>query len=377
MIWLLFGSLFPSFFICYAAGWAVRRLAPRIGLVDRPTARKNHGRIVPLGGGLAVWLGVILPLAIGQLLVWILTREEQASVLLPEFVRPHLSGLLLKSGKLWTILGGGTILMLVGLYDDRRGLAWQARLAVQFGVAVVMVAMGWRVSLFIDAPWLTWGLSVFWIVGLINAFNMLDNMDGLSSGVATIAASILAAVMLLAPDPVTNQPQLFVGGFLLVLVGSLLGFLAHNSPPARLFLGDAGSYLIGYLLAIVTLTATFAGNDVPAHAVLAPLCVMAVPLYDASTVILIRLRGGRSPFEADRFHFSHRLVQLGMTRGQAVLTIYLTTGACGLGALLLHQVNGFGAAVVLALVGCMLTLIAILETTGRRARKKDQRERRR
>lgn len=375
MIWLLFGSLVPSFFVCYAAGWAVRRFAPHIGLIDRPSERKDHGRVVPLGGGLAVWLGIVLPLAAGQLLVWILAGGENPFVPVPEFVLPHLSGILLKSGRLWTILGGGTVLMLLGLCDDRRGLAWQMRLAVQFCVACAMVFMGWRVSLFINAPWLTGTLSVLWIVGLINAFNMLDNMDGLSGGVAAIAATILAAVMLLAPDPVTNQPQLFVGGFLLVLVGALLGFLFHNRPPAKLFLGDAGSYLVGYLLAIATLTATFAGNDVPKHAILAPLCVMAVPLYDASTVILIRLRGGRSPFEADRFHFSHRLVQLGMSKGQAVLTIYLTTTACGLGALLLHQVNGFGAVVVLLLVGCLLTLIAILETTGRRARKKDRRER--
>jgi len=373
--WLLFGSLLPSFLVCYATGWAVRRFAPRMGLVDRPSERKDHGRIVPLGGGLAVWTGIVLPLAIGQILIWNLGGAERPVLPVPGFVQPHLPGLLSESGRLWMILAGGTLLMGVGLYDDRRGLSWKIRLAVQCAVAFAMTAMGWRVSLFLELPWLTDALSVLWIVGLINAFNMLDNMDGLSGGVAAIAASILAAAMLLAPDPATNQPQLFIGGFLLVIVGSLLGFLAHNRPPARLFLGDAGSYLVGYLLAIITLTATFAGNDVPKHAVLAPLCVMAVPLYDASTVILIRIRGGRSPFEADRFHFSHRLVQLGMTKGQAVLTIYLTTTACGLGALLLHQVNGFGAVVVLLLVGCMLTLIAILETTGRRARKKDRKER--
>jgi UDP-GlcNAc:undecaprenyl-phosphate GlcNAc-1-phosphate transferase len=205
-------------------------------------------------------------------------------------------------------------------------------------------------------------------VALVNSFNMLDNMDGLSAGVAAIAAGMLATVMLLAPDPRTNQPQLFVGGFLLVLVGALLGFLWHNRPPARLFMGDAGSYFVGYLLAMSTLMATFAGASVPKHAMLAPLCVLAVPLYDMASVISIRLRAGRSPFEGDKSHFSHRLVELGLSKTQAVLTIYLATAACGLGAFLLHEVDAAGACVILLLVASMLVLIAILESAGRRKR---------
>ena len=132
-------------------------------------------------------------------------------------------------------------------------------------------------------------------------------------------------------------------------------------------MGDAGSYLIGYLLAIATLTATFAGGDVPRHAILAPLCVLAVPLYDTATVIWIRLRQGRSPFVGDKSHFSHRLVELGMTKTQAVLTIYLATATCGLGAFLLHEVHdAVGAGVILLLVACTLVLVGILETAGRR-----------
>ncbi len=113
-------------------------------------------------------------------------------------------------------------------------------------------------------------------------------------------------------------------------------------------MGDAGSYLVGYLLAMATLTATFAGANLPKHAILAPLCVLAVPLYDTATVVLIRLRSGRSPFVGDKSHFSHRLVELGMTKPQAVLTIYLATATCGLGALLLHEVDALGAVVILA-----------------------------
>jgi UDP-GlcNAc:undecaprenyl-phosphate GlcNAc-1-phosphate transferase len=363
MIWLLCGSLVPSMLVAWAAGLAVRRFGPPWGLVDRPGHRKIHDVPKPTAGGLAIWLGIVVPLAAGQAALWYLSQSglpaagaSDGGLLggLTQFIAPHLAGLHEQSSRLWMLLAGGTVLAVLGLADDLRGLSWKLRLAVETAVAVTLVLCGWRMSLFLDAPWLTGPLSVLWIVGLVNSFNMLDNMDGLSAGVAAIAAAILAAVMLLAPDPTTHQPHLFVAGFLLVIVGSLVGFLVHNRPPARLFMGDTGSYLIGYLLAMSTLTATFAGPHTPPHAILAPVCVLAVPLYDTLTVLAIRLRAGRSPFEGDKNHFSHRLVDLGMTRPQAVLTIYLATATCGLGALLLHQVDVAGAVVILLLVTCVL-----------------------
>jgi len=369
VIWLVLGALFPSLLVSWAACFAVRRYARRWGLMDRPGHHKQHAEPVPTGGGLAIWLGIAGPLALGQFALWAVSREPPLhAILLPEFVQPHLAGLAEQSAKLWTLLAGGTVLLILGLIDDRRGLDWRVRLGVQTAVAVVLVVLGWRLSLFVEAPILTGALSVVWIVGLTNSFNMLDNMDGLSAGVAAIAAAMLAVVMLAPPDPIADQPQLFVGGFLLVLVGALAGFLWHNRPPARLFMGDGGSYLIGYLVAMATLTATFAGENLPRHAILAPLCVLAVPLYDTVTVVFLRLRTGRSPFAADTNHFSHRLVQLGMSRPQAVLTIYLTTATCGLGALLLRQVNLAGACVILLLVTCVLVVIGILETAARRNR---------
>jgi UDP-GlcNAc:undecaprenyl-phosphate GlcNAc-1-phosphate transferase len=282
-----------------------------------------------------------------------------------------LGGLRERLDSLWIMLGGALSLMTLGLIDDRRGLDWRIRLFVQFTVAVVcVVTQGWQLTAFIAIPRVGWlvsvTLSATWIVALINSFNMLDNMDGLSAGVAAIAASILALVMLISPA--APQPQLFVAGFLFVLVGALLGFLIHNRPPAKIFMGDAGSYFVGFSIAVATLLATFAGyspSGAAPHAVLAPLCVMAVPLYDMTTVICIRLRQGRSPFAADKNHFSHRLVELGLSKTQAVLTIYLTTATCGLGALLLHQVDRFGAIVVVVLIVFVLLLIAILESTRR------------
>ncbi len=366
-LWFIPAAILPSLIMAWAVAYLVRLWAPSWGLLDKPAERKVHTTSTPLGGGLAIWLAVIGPLALGQLVLWLVHSGRLDSDIVPQFVHLHKDGLVEQSAALWTVLGAATVLMLVGLADDRWGLPWQLRLGTQFVVAAVCVtSQDWRLTAFIDVPVVTWLLSVLWIVALVNAFNMLDNMDGLSAGIAAIASGLLATVLLTASATDANGPQLFVGGFLLVMVGALLGFLWHNRPVAKLFMGDAGSYFVGFLIAVMTLLATFASYDSPAqHGVLAPLCVMAVPLYDMITVLWIRVREGRSPFQADKSHFSHRLVELGLTKGQAVLTIYLTTATCGLGALLLHRVDAIGAGIILLLILCVLMLIAILETTGR------------
>jgi UDP-GlcNAc:undecaprenyl-phosphate GlcNAc-1-phosphate transferase len=248
-------------------------------------------------------------------------------------------------------------------------------------VACGVVAGGVRGTLFVDIPWVGWGLTVLWIVVLTNAFNFLDNMDGLSAGIGLIAAVIFAVIMLTG----TGQPHWFVAVFLFLVAGSLAGFLFHNWPPARIFMGDTGSCLIGLWLACMTVVGTFydygrigllgtTGESGPAgtHVILAPLCVLAVPLYDFCSVVLIRLSQGRSPFHADKCHFSHRLVELGMSRKQAVLTIYLITLTTGLGGLLLYQVEGWpGALLVFLMVACTLAVIALLETGARSAAKQN------
>lgn len=374
LLLFLAGSILPSLLVALIATRIVRAYAPKLGLIDQPNAqRKVHTSPTPLGGGIGIWLGVVGMFAIGELALVLALNIPAVGELVPEFARQHLSGIANQSANLWILLGAGTVLMILGLLDDRKGLSWQVRIAVEFGVAAACVffVKNLQLTAFVNMPLLTGLLSVLWIVGLINSFNMLDNMDGLSGGVAAILASMLAAVLLLNPDPSTHRPQLFVAGFLLVLVGAILGFLWHNKPPAKIFMGDSGAYFIGFCIAVATLLATYAGYQTPKrHAILAPVVVMAVPLYDMFTVLLIRLRAGKSPFQADKNHFSHRLVDLGLTRPQAVLTVYLTTATCGLAALLLHQVEMAGAIIIMLLVGCILTLIGILEATARRTIKK-------
>ncbi|MDX1945338.1 MAG: MraY family glycosyltransferase [Pirellulaceae bacterium] len=374
LLLFLASAILPSFVVALWATYVVRGRAARWGLIDQPGERKVHQQPTPRGGGLAIWLGVVGTFAAGQLVLLLANRVPAIAALVPPFAAQHVGGIWQQSGKLWILLAAGTLLMLLGLADDRGGLSWKLRLAVEVAVAAVCVWLvpNLRLTAFIPAPLFTEGLSVLWIVALINSFNMLDNMDGLAGGVAAIAAAMLATVLLIAPDPENRGPQLFVAGLLLVLIGGILGFLWHNRPPAKIFMGDSGAYFIGFLIAAATLLATYSGYKAEQHrhAILAPLCVLAVPLYDMTTVILIRLRAGKSPFQADKNHFSHRLVELGLSQPQAVATVYLTTATCGLGALLLHQVDTTGAVIIMLLIGCVLTIIGILEATARHTLKK-------
>ena len=229
----------------------------------------------------------------------------------------------------------------------------------------MLAASGVHVTLFwpFTHPFLGGTVTVLWIVGLTNAFNMLDNMDGLAASVGLIAALLFCGAQVAVGS-------LFAPAVLLVVVGALAGFLVHNLAPARLFMGDAGSNFLGFLLGALTVVGTFtrddAGSTFSRYGVLAPLLVMAVPLYDMTSVVLIRLREGRSPFVGDRRHFSHRLVARGLTPPQAVGTIDLVTLAGGLGALLLHRLDGAGASIVLAQTCCLLGVVAILELSASR-----------
>ena len=359
-------------FLLSAAGTALMRsLAPRWGLVDAPNAaRKVHTMPTPLGGGVAVWAAVTLPLLGGALLALAVRGGVVPESVLPAALRQHVAGAVAKLPTLLAVLGAGTVLAAVGLWDDRRGLPWGVRLIVQFGCALAVVACGVRLTLFLHG---TAGAvvgaaaTVLWLVVLTNALNFLDNMNGLSSGVAAIAAGLLAAIMLGS----LPRPHWFVGGVALALCGACLGFLAHNWS-GKIFLGDAGSTFLGFTLAACCVLGTFyevpvegAGRGIYGvgnHVILAPLCVLAVPLYDFTTVVVIRLLAGASPFRPDRNHFSHRLTDLGLSRKGAVRTVWLCTLVTGLAGLLLYRVDGWaGAALAAAVVAGVLVLVAVLE----------------
>jgi UDP-GlcNAc:undecaprenyl-phosphate GlcNAc-1-phosphate transferase len=366
MLFLILTCVGSAFVVSFLTTAAMRRLAPQVGLMDQPAARKVHSTPTPLGGGIGIWLGVLLPTALAQLAVWVVPQIPALEAMIPAELRQHLSGVGYRAGVLWAVLAAGTLLSVMGLLDDLRNLPWQPRLVIQLLVAVALVLGGVRATIFVSAPWFGGALTALWILVLINSFNFLDNMDGLSAGIACIASVLFATIML----GLTREPHWLVGGFLCVLAGSLAGFLCHNRPPAKIFMGDTGSYFIGLMLATMTVLGTFYTYDQGSrHVMLAPLCILAVPLYDFTSVILIRLIQGRSPFHADKCHFSHRLVEMGLSKPAAVLTVHLVTLTTGLGALLLYYVEGWTPALlILGLIVCILGVIAILETAGRRSR---------
>lgn len=337
----------------------VRGLAPRLGLVDRPGGHKGHKIPTPLGGGVAIWLTVMIVLGMGAGVVHFQAGQLPASLV------QHVGGLRERHTELAGIMGLATLIMLMGLADDRKALSPWPRLAIQFALAILFVAIWGRATLFLPHQpvyqFLASALTVLWIVGLTNAFNFLDNMDGLAASVGLIAATLFALAQIAVGG-------LFVPAVLLVLTGALAGFLLHNWSPARLFMGDAGSNFLGFVLGTLTVAGTFTRTETGSSpfAVFTPLLVMAVPLYDTTSVVLIRLREGRSPFQGDRRHFSHRLVARGLRPARAVMTIDLVTLACGLGALLLHRLDALGAAVVMAQVVCLLGVVAMLEAASNR-----------
>jgi UDP-GlcNAc:undecaprenyl-phosphate GlcNAc-1-phosphate transferase len=268
---------------------------------------------------------------------------------------------LAKVNQLVIILLSSLVLLLLGLWDDKKHLGPFFKLGVQFAVAIAAALLAdVRVELFMENKIITSVLSAFWIVLIINAFNFLDNMDGLSAGIAVIAGSILFVAAALSG-------QVFVGGLALVLVGSLLGFMVFNFPPAKIFMGDAGSFVVGFFVAILTLRTTYYREAESGrwYAVLMPLLVMAVPLYDFISVTLLRICQGKSPFVGDTQHFSHRLKKRGLTDTQTILTLYLATLCTGLGATFLNQVNPGGAILIFTQTFMILAIIAILENTGK------------
>lgn len=353
-------TLVPLVLVCSFATAAVltvvvRKIARRIGFVDRPKDHKSHDGAIALGGGISFTLTILAPLVLGVVLARIWSGGDAPS-LLPDLVRLHLAGIASKMPAVLGITGCALLLHIVGLIDDRRPLGPRAKFVAQLVAAIVTAGpLGIRAAEFLPVP-LSVGLTVLWIVLMANAFNFLDNMDGLAAGVAAIACAIFAAASMQAG-------QVFVPVLCWLIVGSLGGFLLFNFSPATIFMGDAGSMVIGYLLGAVTILTTF--YDPEQHTkpmgLLVPLVVLAVPLYDVTSVVVHRLRIGVSPFRGDQRHFSHRLVKRGLSKRGAVLTIYLATAATGLPAIALPLVDWALATILLVQCACVVGIIAILE----------------
>jgi UDP-GlcNAc:undecaprenyl-phosphate GlcNAc-1-phosphate transferase len=319
----------------------VRALALRMGALDRPSARKVHPVATPLLGGAAVWLAVAV------------------TVLFNFNFSRGLKG----------VAVGGAIVVFLGIVDDLLDLPAPVKLAGQ--VAAVAVAVAYGVVLHVVPYWwpaaggLNMVLTLLWFLTVTNAVQFLDGMDGLAAGLGVIAAAFFALTALQ-----TNQPYLF---FLAApMVGACLGFLPYNFRPggARIFLGDAGASFIGFTLAGLAVMGEWADNDAVV-ALLTPVLILAVPLFDIAFVGIVRVVTGKvhSVHEwlayTGRDHIHHRFQALGLTKAQSVFLIYFIAGTLGLSAILLKETNAHEAAVVLIQAACVLAIIAILEGVGR------------
>ena len=321
-----------------AATPVVMRLARWLGVIDRPNERKVSGRPdMPLMGGLAVALGTLMGLAAG-----ILTGVLETSP------NENFEGFVI----------GGLLLIAVGAWDDRWGLSASPKLLVQVLAAGVAVFYGFRIEEFYEPisglefelpGWLSWAVTILWIVLVTNAINLIDGIDGEATGIAAIIAATLVVICW----QTSQLPGVILG---LAVLGALLGFLPFNFPPARIFLGDTGALFIGYSLALLALEGYLGGHRKAALLTFAiPLMALAVPLLDTLLSIQRRIRNRRPIFAADNLHMHHRLLAVEGSPRRAVLALYFVTACFCVIAVSFWRLKGypalifFGAVFVLTL----------------------------
>jgi len=335
-------------------------LAFFLKVVDEPGERKIHKKTMPRLGGLAILLAFILPLIFASFLIFLTGTGAVGKKILPHLALLHLPGMLSVLPRLLYFLLGGVAIFIIGLVDDLRNLTPGRKLICEIVVITTVVVTGLKFSIFPHLSFLASLLTVIWILAITNAFNLLDNLDGLSAGVALISSLIFLSIALV-------NHQYFVATLLAIFAGTLLGFLPFNFHPAKIFMGDGGSLFVGYILGGLTVLSTFYHEGQPTLlSLLMPVLILAVPLYDTGSVLLIRLREKRCLWRGDRSHFSHRLVSLGMSERSTCLFIYLVTFSLGIGATLLSQVNLAGGIIIFIIAICMLSIIALLEFSARK-----------
>lgn len=297
-----------------------RAACHRFGLLDDPGHRKIHNTPIPLAGGLAVITGLLFPLLVAMVLLKLKYFGESTS-------SPLEYGLSVRSLRLAAIAFGAVGMTMLGLIDDRYELKPAYKFAGQLIIALIVAASGVRITLFIPSIVFSYVVTILWLLTVINAFNFMDNMNGLCSGVGIIGAGMFALIAAL-------HGQYLVTIIALLTCGALLGFLPYNFPNARAFLGDSGSHLVGYLLAVLAVLPHFINREQPNRlAIISPLLVLAVPLGDLVWVVLLRWRKGQPFYVGDTNHLSHRLVRVGLSKTTTVMLIWwisLVTGTIAL-----------------------------------------------
>ena len=305
-------ALLGSFLVAFLSLPLWARWCVRTGHVDDPGHRKIHDQPIPLAGGLAVFTGLALPVIVGVVVIYFGAGNTALT-----------HGLSRRAVELWAIVLGALGMTILGVLDDKHELRPAVKFAGQLIIASLVATAGVRITLFVHNPVFSFAVTVLWLLTLINALNFMDNMNGLCAGLGAIAGwcfAVLAAA----------SGQYLVALIALIVVGALMGYLPHNFPHARAFLGDAGSHLVGYLLAVLAILPHFYTPGKPRpFAVLTPLLVLAVPLFDLGCVVIIRTLNRKPFYLGDTNHLSHRLVRRGWSKTTAVFVIWLLAALCG------------------------------------------------
>ncbi len=336
--------LFTIFLVIFTASLALalvgtpiaRRAALHLDIVDHPSSRKIHAAPMPYLGGAAIYVAFLAIIVVALTVVQSQVREVRGLTAVVQLV---------------AMVGGASMMAVLGLFDDRYNLPSLLRLSMQSLAAVALIASGVTLH-FHHFGWLDYPVSFIWIVGITNAFNLMDNMDGLSVGVATIGSAYFFLLAFLA-----DTTQFLVASLAAALCGACLGFLRYNFNPARIFMGDAGAYFLGFLLAAIGMKLKLPGLHVVSWII--PIIVLGLPIFDTTLVTVSRLRRGVSPGKAGKDHTSHRLVRAGFTQREAVLLLYLVAGALGTSSLVLTRASlneGFALGFVLIVIGVLAFL---------------------
>jgi UDP-GlcNAc:undecaprenyl-phosphate GlcNAc-1-phosphate transferase len=296
----------------------MRRLAASIDFVDNPERRKLHVTPMPMLGGLAIYFGLVA-----------------ATVMTDTQLHTEMMG----------IISGATVVTLFGLWDDRYGMHPLVKLGGQALATLILITAGIQVTLF-ATPALNIVLTFLWVLGISNALNLLDNMDGLAAGITAVISGfflVLAVVEGLGG----------VSTLAAAMLGACVGFLYYNFNPATLFMGDAGSLLVGFVLAVLGIKLTFVGRS-PDVTWMIPIILLGLPIFDTTLVVLSRVRRGKPIYQGGKDHTSHRLVSVfGMTPARAVMSLYLVSSVLGLLGLMLRDSTPGQARLILVVLSVL------------------------
>jgi UDP-GlcNAc:undecaprenyl-phosphate GlcNAc-1-phosphate transferase len=326
--------------VVYLATPFTIKISEKFGILDHPGERHIHAVPTPRWGGIPVYLGVIIALIIATGFY---------------YTTPNIKAIFIAS----------TLILAVGLLDDYKGMPAVLKLAVQLLACIIIIADGIHVTFLTHVPggiFMEWVITIIWIIGITNAINFLDGMDGLVSGLVAGTSLIYFALSLL----VSSHMMAYCA---IAILGSTLCFLSFNIKPARIFLGDSGSNFLGFYLATLSVQGGWAKND-PIVSLFIPILVLSVPIYDMTFTTIARIISGRvTSFKSwleytGRDHLHHRLEALGLSRGKVVLTIWFLNMGVGLGAITLFEARTYGGIALILQALCVYIILALLEVLG-------------